>query len=111
MATRAERELARCENKVVSVRDKIKEYQEKLRMEEEKEQQAKTVAISELVRNMNVSYDDLKNAVNIAKTTTIIPTFLANNNEKNIPEATVFESTKTEHLQKPKEEFDNEEID
>gem|GEM_PF-4254954 len=46
-------------------------------MEKEKEQQAKTVAISELVRNMNVSYDDLKNAVNIAKTTTIgRPVFL-----------------------------------
>ena len=65
MATRTERTLEKHGKKVVSIKDKIKEYEEMLRAEENKEREAKNMAVVELVRNMNMSYEELKNAINL----------------------------------------------
>jgi hypothetical protein len=67
MATRAERTLEKHGKNVVSIKDKIKEFHELLRKEEEKEREAKNFALVELVNNMNLSYSDIKEAVNMIK--------------------------------------------
>jgi len=72
LATRIEKELARRGNKVNSIKDRIAEFNEMLRLEQELEQEAKNTAVVELVRNMNISYSDLKNAVTHAKAVTLI---------------------------------------
>ena len=67
MSTRAERTLEKHGRNVVSIKDKIKELQEQLQQEKDREQEAKNVALVELVRNMNLSYSDVKEAVSMIK--------------------------------------------
>jgi hypothetical protein len=73
MATKAERTLEKHGKKVVSIKDKIKEYEKILRQEEEREQTAKNLALVELVRNMNLSYDDVKEAINSVNAQIAVP--------------------------------------
>jgi hypothetical protein len=73
MATRAERTLEKHGKKVVSIKDKIKEYEKMLRYEEEKEQTAKDFALAELVRKTNISYSDLKNLISTINSAETVP--------------------------------------
>jgi len=67
MATKAERKLEKHGKNVVSIKDRIKGLQEQLKQEKEREQEAKNTALVELVNSMNVSYGELKDAVNAIK--------------------------------------------
>ena len=67
MSAKTEKKLENLESDVVSIQEKIKAFNEKLREKKEKTEETRNLAIVEIVRENNFSIGELKAAINGVK--------------------------------------------